>query len=116
METTANMNENPEVKRLEAARRHTTAWKKWGPYLSERQWGTVREDYSADGNAWDYFSHDQARSRAHRPEEIQFVPDGKIDVMITTARDPGSHGTRTAPLPLRFPLVFAVCTLAIYVR
>ena len=59
------MNENPEVKRLEAVRRHTTAWKKWGPYLSERQWGTVREDYSADGNAWDYFSHDQARSRAY---------------------------------------------------
>jgi hypothetical protein len=41
-------------------------WKKWGPYLSERQWGTVREDYSADGAAWDYFSHDQARSRAYR--------------------------------------------------
>jgi hypothetical protein len=40
-------------------------WKKWGPYLSERQWGTVREDYSPDGNAWDYFSHDQARSRAY---------------------------------------------------
>ncbi len=59
------MNENAEVKRLEAARSHTTAWKKWGPYLSERQWGTVREDYSADGNAWDYFSHDQARSRAY---------------------------------------------------
>ena len=41
-------------------------WKKWGPYLSERQWGTVREDYSPDGNAWDYFLHDQARSRAYR--------------------------------------------------
>src|SRR6059036_3581065 len=41
-------------------------WKSWGPYLSERQWGTVREDYSQDGNAWDYFSHDQARSRAYR--------------------------------------------------
>ncbi|MGB3788961.1 MAG: glucosidase [Phormidesmis sp.] len=41
-------------------------WKKWGPYLSERQWGTVREDYSADGNAWDYFPHEQARSRAYR--------------------------------------------------
>src|SRR5580700_3923045 len=40
-------------------------WRKWGPYLSERQWGTVREDYSRDGNAWDYFSHDQARSRAY---------------------------------------------------
>jgi hypothetical protein len=42
------------------------AWKLWGPYLSERQWGTVREDYSADGKAWEYFSHDQARSRAYR--------------------------------------------------
>ena len=59
------MRENAEVKRLEAAHRHNMAWKKWGPYLSERQWGTVREDYSQDGNAWDYFSHDQARSRAY---------------------------------------------------
>jgi hypothetical protein len=41
-------------------------WLLWGPYLSERQWGTVREDYSAYGNAWDYFTHDQARSRACR--------------------------------------------------
>src|SRR5579884_2953889 len=41
-------------------------WLQWGPYLSERQWGTVREDYSDNGNAWDYFSHDQARSRAYR--------------------------------------------------
>jgi len=55
-----------EDKRLEEARREILAWKKWGPYLSERQWGTVREDYSEDGNAWDYFSHDQARSRAYR--------------------------------------------------
>jgi Glycosyl hydrolase family 63 C-terminal domain len=54
-----------ESRRLEEAR-EGTAWKKWGPYLSERQWGTVREDYSKDGNAWDYFSHDQARSRAYR--------------------------------------------------
>src|SRR4051794_32584273 len=42
------------------------AWKRWGPYLSERQWGTVREDYSIDGNAWNYFAHDQARSRVYR--------------------------------------------------
>ena len=54
-----------EEKRLEEARREIASWKKWGPYLSERQWGTVREDYSEDGNAWDYFSHDQARSRAY---------------------------------------------------
>ena len=41
-------------------------WHRWGPYLSERQWGTVREDYSPDGTAWDYFPHDHARSRAYR--------------------------------------------------
>ncbi|HKQ47932.1 MAG TPA: glucosidase [Phycisphaerae bacterium] len=52
--------------RLQEAREGTAPWKKWGPYLSERQWGTVREDYSADGSAWDYFSHDQARSRVYR--------------------------------------------------
>jgi hypothetical protein len=52
--------------RLEEARDQKAAWKKWGPYLSERQWGTVREDYSEGGNAWDYFTHDQARSRAYR--------------------------------------------------
>ena len=55
-----------EHRRLEAARNLNTPWRRWGPYLSERQWGTVREDYSLDGNAWDYFSHDQARSRAYR--------------------------------------------------
>lgn len=57
---------NAEQTRLKAARDPQTPWKKWGPYLSERQWGTVREDYSDDGNAWNYFSHDQARSRAYR--------------------------------------------------
>jgi hypothetical protein len=55
-----------EQKRLNEAREAHIPWKKWGPYLSERQWGTVREDYSDDGNAWDYFTHDQARSRAYR--------------------------------------------------
>ena len=55
-----------EEVRLEAARQQGTPWRKWGPYLSERQWGTVREDYSDTGNAWDYFTHDQARSRAYR--------------------------------------------------
>jgi hypothetical protein len=56
---------NEEQQRLMAARDPQTPWKKWGPYLSERQWGTVREDYSDSGNAWDYFTHDQARSRAY---------------------------------------------------
>jgi hypothetical protein len=56
----------PEHKRLEAARERAAHWKRWGPYLSERQWGTVREDYSPGGTAWDFFSHDHARSRAYR--------------------------------------------------
>ena len=55
-----------EQARLNEAREAQIPWKKWGPYLSERQWGTVREDYSEDGNAWNYFTHDQARSRAYR--------------------------------------------------
>jgi hypothetical protein len=55
-----------EAIRLQEARTSKVPWKKWGPYLSERQWGTVREDYSEDGNAWDYFTHDHARSRAYR--------------------------------------------------
>ncbi len=70
------MSQNPESARLAEAGTLATfrrgqldpgkkPWRKWGPYLSERQWGTVREDYSQDGNAWDYFSHDQARSRAY---------------------------------------------------
>ena len=54
-----------EEERLREARRGV-GWRRWGPYLSERQWGTVREDYSDDGDAWDYFPHDQARSRAYR--------------------------------------------------
>jgi hypothetical protein len=55
-----------EQKRLNEAREAGIAWKKWGPYLSERQWGTVREDYSENGDAWNFFTHDQARSRAYR--------------------------------------------------
>jgi hypothetical protein len=57
---------NAESERLRESSQSGVPWQKWGPYLSERQWGTVREDYSDDGNAWDYFSHDQARSRAYR--------------------------------------------------
>ena len=57
---------NTEHSRLEEARTQKAPWKKWGPYLSERQWGTVREDYSQSGDAWNYFTHDQARSRAYR--------------------------------------------------
>lgn len=55
-----------EELRLADAIAHTAHWRRWGPYLSDRQWGTVREDYSQYGTAWDYFTHDQARSRAYR--------------------------------------------------
>src|SRR6185436_11369506 len=57
---------DPELARLEESRAGRADWKQWGPYLSERQWGTVREDYSDDGNAWAYFSHEQSRSRAYK--------------------------------------------------
>ena len=60
----ANLLDTTEGSRLHSA--DCAHWQRWGPYLSERQWGTVREDYSADGTAWDYFPHDHARSRAYR--------------------------------------------------
>src|SRR5690242_9535334 len=58
-----------EEQRLEESRRRSKHWKRWGPCLSERAWGTVREDYSPQGAAWDYFPHDHARSRAYRWNE-----------------------------------------------
>jgi hypothetical protein len=58
--------QTPEHQRLLEANEGLKKWRKWGPYLSERQWGTVREDDSPDGNAWESFSHDQARSRAYQ--------------------------------------------------
>ena len=88
------MSENAERQRLEAANSQKAPWKKWGPYLSERQWGTVREDYSEDGNAWDYFSHDQARSRAYRWGEdgLAGISDDKQKLCFALAlwngRDP----------------------------
>ena len=54
-----------EELRLDEARDKAVPWRQWGPHLSERQWGTVREDYSENGDAWNYFTHDQARSRAY---------------------------------------------------
>ncbi len=60
---------DPERVRLAEANAGTAPWRDWGPYLSERAWGTVREDYSADGNAWDFFPHDHARSRVYRWNE-----------------------------------------------
>ena len=57
---------NPEQKRLADDAARTANWKRWGPYLAERQWSTVREDYSADGDSWNFFPHDHARTRAYR--------------------------------------------------
>ncbi|MBL6617419.1 MAG: glucosidase [Reyranella sp.] len=85
---------NPERQRLAEANAHRERWRNWGPYLSERQWGTVREDYSADGDAWNYFPHDHARSRAYRWGEdgIGGFCDGKQNVCLAVAlwngRDP----------------------------
>ena len=76
-----------EHARLEEARTGTTAWKKWGPYLSERQWGTVREDYSETGDAWNFFTHDHARSRAYRWGEdgIAGISDDKQRLCFSLA-------------------------------
>ncbi|MGB8480404.1 MAG: glucosidase [Acidobacteriaceae bacterium] len=88
------MAENQESIRLEEARTAKAPWKKWGPYLSERQWGTVREDYSQDGNAWDYFTHDQARSRAYHWGEdgLAGISDEKqllcFSVALWNGKDP----------------------------
>jgi hypothetical protein len=76
-----------EFARLEEATVTKTRWRKWGPYLSERQWGTVREDYSNDGNAWDYFTHDQARSRAYHWGEdgLAGISDEKQQLCFSVA-------------------------------
>src|SRR5579859_4253448 len=60
---------NAEQTRLDESNARNKHWKRWGPYLAERAWGTVREDYSPDGSAWEYFPHDHARSRAYRWNE-----------------------------------------------
>ena len=65
MAKSADRNQTAEELRLDEERDNGVPWKQWGPYLSERQWGTVREDYSENGDAWNYFTHDQARSRAY---------------------------------------------------
>src|SRR6266446_7971172 len=83
-----------ERQRIEQSRQGVKAWRRWGPYLSERQWGTVREDYSPGGTAWDYFTHDQARSRAYRWGEDGiggFCDDRQLlclSVALWNGRDP----------------------------
>jgi hypothetical protein len=81
------MGKTAEQNRLDETRRDNVAWKKWGPHLSERQWGTVREDYSDDGNAWNYLSHEQARSRAYHWGEdgIAGIGDDKLHLCFALA-------------------------------
>src|SRR5215471_952271 len=100
-----------EQRRIEESRKGAKNWRRWGPYLSERQWGTVREDYSPGGTAWDYLTHDQARSRAYRWGEdgiAGFSDDRQLlclSIALWNGRDPilkerlfgltngeGSHG------------------------
>lgn len=78
---------SPEDIRLQEDREHKKHWKKWGPYLTERQWGTVREDYSADGSAWDNVTHDDARSKAYRwgEEGIAGISDYKQKLCLAWA-------------------------------
>ncbi len=89
-----SVEDNAEQRRLADSDEQGVAWRRWGPYLSERQWGTVREDYSPGGDAWSYFTHDQARSRAYRWGEdgIAGVSDDKQRLCFALAlwneRDP----------------------------
>ena len=90
----ANVTPSPEHLRLEAARNPDSHWYRWGPYVSDRAWGTVREDYSRDGTAWEYFTHDHARSRAYRWNEdgIAGISDRRQELCLALAlwngRDP----------------------------
>src|ERR1700761_2549614 len=68
------MDDCPESLRLSEEIRRVKNWKRWGTYLSERQWGTVREDYSTSGDCWNYLPHDHARSRAYRECRLCFAP------------------------------------------
>src|SRR5262245_481022 len=83
-----------EHRRLLACRTAAADWKMWGPYLAERAWGTVREDYSADGAAWDYLPHDHARSKAYRWGEdgVGGICDGDqilcFSVALWNGKDP----------------------------
>src|SRR5579872_2555980 len=72
---------------MEEGRARSSHWSRWGPYLSERAWGTVREDYSADGTAWEYFPHDHARSRAYRWGEdgLGGFADDKLRICMSVA-------------------------------
>ncbi len=73
--------------RLEDGLLEAGEWYRWGPYVSERQWGTVREDYSADGNAWDYLPHDHARSRARHNTPLNWEPVSGFEPLACRLQD-----------------------------
>src|SRR6266436_4589721 len=81
-----------ERNRLQEAHENKQPWYRWGPYLSERQWGTVREDYSPNGAAWDFFTHDQARSHAYRWGEdgLLGISDDHVFFFLMIRRPPRS--------------------------
>jgi len=84
------ISETAEYARLAAARDGRAPWKAWGPYVSERAWGTVREDYSPNGKAWEYFPHDHARSRAYRWSEDATTHDERPNENLAEAAS--THG------------------------
>ncbi|MCI0525479.1 MAG: glucosidase, partial [Acidobacteria bacterium] len=93
-QSTAEVKMTAEEKRLQESEARTAHWKRWGPYLSERAWGTVREDYSPYGTAWDFLPHDQARSKAYRWNEdgLAGISDRRQEICFAVAlwngRDP----------------------------
>ena len=94
MQTQQSNDSGMEQARLQEDREGRAAWKKWGPYLSERQWGTVREDYSSNGDAWNYFTHDHAQYRTYRWGEdgLAGISDNRqllcFAVALWNGRDP----------------------------
>src|SRR5271170_2903001 len=95
---------NPEQVRLSEDAKREKDWKRWGPYLSERQWGTVREDYSATGDCWNFVTHDMARSYAYRWGE-----DGILG--ITDRRAPPSHLAQRRAVARTPPPHLLLCVL-----
>ena len=100
---TRTEHDDAETIRLREDGTRTRNWKRWGPYLSERQWGTVREDYSANGDSWSYFPHDHARSRAYRWGEdgLLGITDRECRLCFAVAlwngRDPDPEGAALRP-------------------
>ena len=94
-----------ELARLDEDSRRVRNWKRWGPYLSDRQWGTVREDYSPHGSAWSFFPHDHARSRTYRWGEdgLGGICDRHQYVCFGSARAPFSTACTTPGRPRRAP-------------